>query len=102
MGQKSSQANNRVQQEALSIPLWGYSKKEHRWVQKQLDKDHKKDHLDEFRVVTYNIWFSDQYQPMRFNGLCNILSKSDAHIIGLQESSFSLSVIILKLILFDV
>ena len=41
--------------------------------------------LGEFRVSTYNIWFDDQYQPMRFQSLCNILSQSEAEIIGLQE-----------------
>jgi hypothetical protein len=89
MGQKSSHSNNTIQEEGFSIPLWEYSKEEHRWIQKQPDKDYKKSFSDEFRVLTYNIWFSDQYQPIRFHGLCDILNKSNAQIIGLQESSFS-------------
>jgi hypothetical protein len=39
MGQKSSHSNNTIQEEGFSIPLWEYSKEEHRWIQKQPDKD---------------------------------------------------------------
>jgi endonuclease/exonuclease/phosphatase family metal-dependent hydrolase len=88
MGQQASQANNNMEQEAFSIPFWEYNREAHGWIQKQPDKYYQKNHWDGFRVLTYNIWFSDKYQPMRFKGLCDILNRSDAHIIGLQESSY--------------
>ena len=40
------------------------------------------------RVLTYNIWFSDNYPPTRFNEICAILRKSGVQPIGLQEDSF--------------
>ena len=40
------------------------------------------------RVLSYNIWFSDKYQPTRFQGLCQILQESQADVIGLQEGQF--------------
>jgi hypothetical protein len=87
MGQQSTHSNNNnMQQEIYSIPLWGYNKEIHQWSQQQYDKDYQKNDWDRFRVVTYNIWFSDKYQPHRFNSLCDILNKSNAQIIGLQES----------------
>jgi hypothetical protein len=91
MGQKSSHSSKTTQQGVFSIPLWEYSKIGRGWTHKQSGKDHQQSYCDEFRVLTYNIWFANQYQPMRFQGLCDILSKSDAHIIGLQESSFLFS-----------
>ena len=77
-----------MHQEAFSIPVWEYSKEKQGWMQKQPDKNGPKTNYDEFRVLTYNIWFSDKYQPMRFQGLCDILNKSEAQVIGLQESTF--------------
>lgn len=74
-------------QQAFSIPLWRYSKEKHAWLPGQPDNSDQKSRLNEFRVLTYNVWFSLKYQPMRFQGLCDILNRSDAQIIGLQESS---------------
>lgn len=81
-------------QQESSIPLWEYSQERHGWFEKQYDKDNQKSNWDRFRVVTYNIWFSEKYQPLRFKSLCGILNRSDAQIIGLQESSFFLLLII--------
>lgn len=86
MGQESTHLNNNMQEEEISIPLWEYNRQKHKWLQKQFDKDYEKNSCEKFRVVTYNIWFSKNYQPMRFNALCDILNKSNAQIIGLQES----------------
>jgi antibiotic biosynthesis monooxygenase (ABM) superfamily enzyme len=98
MGQQSSRSNNNnMQQQVFSIPLWEYSKERQGWIQKQSDNNYQTNNWDGFRVLTYNIWFSDKYQPMRFKGLCDILNKSEAHIIGLQESLFPSSIRILKL-----
>ncbi len=89
MGQQASHSNNNMHQGTFSIPLWEYNQQGQGWIQKQPDKEcQRKNNNDEFRVLTYNIWFSDKYQPMRFQGLCDILNKSEAHVIGLQESSF--------------
>ena len=88
MGQQSSHSHINTQQQEASIPLWEYNKEKHGWIQKQYDRDYQKNDWDRFRVVTYNIWFSEKYQPLRFNSLCDILCKSDAQIIGLQESLF--------------
>lgn len=38
------------------------------------------------RVISYNIWFDRKHQPLRFQHLCAILYRSQAHIICLQES----------------
>jgi len=97
MGQRPSHLNNNIIQQELSIPMWEYNKEKHGWLQKQYDKDYRKSNWDKFRVVTYNIWFSEKYQPMRFKSLCDILNKSDAQIIGLQESSFFLLIIITQI-----
>ena len=94
MGQQSSHKNNNMSQQELSIPLWEFNKESHGWLQKQHDKDYHTNDWDRFRVITYNIWFSEKYQPLRFKSLCDILNKSDAQIIGLQESSFFLLIII--------
>ncbi len=94
MGQKFSHINNNMSQQELSIPLWEFNKERHAWLRKQHDKDCHTNDCDSFRVVTYNIWFSEKYQPLRFQGLCDILNKSDAQIIGLQESSLFLLIII--------
>ena len=91
MGQILGRLSTMMQQAGVSIPLWEYGKEGQGWTQRQPGKDQQENQWEEFRVVTYNIWFSDQYQPMRFNSLCEILKKSDAHIIALQESSFSVS-----------
>ena len=88
MGQKSSHSRKTTHSGAFSIPVWEYSKKGQGWTQKHSGKDRQPCYCDEFRVLTYNIWFSDKYQPIRFQGLCDILNKSEAHIIGLQESWF--------------
>ncbi|CAF0897228.1 unnamed protein product [Rotaria sordida] len=85
MGQKSTHIDNNMKKEEFSIPLWKYNKEKHEWREKQDNENNPTIYLDKFRVVTYNIWFSDEYQPMRFNSLCNILNKSQAQIIGLQE-----------------
>ncbi len=97
MGQQSSHSNNNMQQQESSIPLWEYNKERHGWSQKQHDKDNEKSDWDRFRVVTYNIWFSDKYQPMRFKSLCDILNNSNAQIIGLQESLFFLRIVIIQI-----
>ncbi len=86
MGQQSTRMSSNLNLEEFSIPLWEYNKEGHGWLRKQFDKDRPNNDWDKFRVVTYNIWFSDKYQPHRFNSLCDILNKSNAQIIGLQES----------------
>ncbi|CAF3025100.1 unnamed protein product [Rotaria sp. Silwood2] len=85
MGQKSTHLDNNIQEEEFSIPLWKYNREKKRWSQKQLDQNNSTIHLEKFRVVTYNVWFSGEYQSMRFKSLCDILNKSQAQIIGLQE-----------------
>jgi hypothetical protein len=94
MGQQSSHLNNNMSQQELSIPLWEFNKERHGWLQKQHENDHHTNDWDRFRVVTYNIWFSEKYQLLRFKGLCDILIKSDAQIIGLQESLLFLLIVI--------
>jgi hypothetical protein len=94
MGQLATHLNNKMQQQKSSIPLWEYNKERQRWSQNQQGTHHQNINLDKFCVTTYNVWFSDKYQPMRFKSLCDILSKSDAQVIGLQESSFFLPIII--------
>jgi hypothetical protein len=93
--QQSTRINSNLNQEEFSIPLWKYNKETYGWSQKQYDKDRPNNDWDKFRVVTYNIWFSDKYQPMRFKSLCDILNKSNAQIIGLQESLFFFLIIII-------
>jgi hypothetical protein len=88
MSQLSTRMGNIMQQQELSIPLWAYNTEKHEWIPKQHDREHQKNDWNRFRVVSYNVWFSEEYQPMRFQSLCDILNKSDAQIIGLQESSF--------------
>ena len=85
MGQQSLQSNNNMQQ-VYSIPLWAFKADKQVWIQTQAMTDQPKKRYEEFRVVTYNIWFSDKYQPTRFDNLCQILNQSKAQIIGLQES----------------
>jgi hypothetical protein len=89
MGQNPTHLNkNNMQQQEFSIPLWEFNKERHGWSQRQYDTVGPSKNWDGFRVVTYNIWFSDKYQPMRFKSLCDILNRSNAQIIGLQESLF--------------
>jgi len=97
MGQQSIQSNKNMLQQELSIPLWEYNQERHGWLRRQHDTDHQKSEWNRFRVVTYNIWFSEKYQPMRFQSLFDILNKSDAQIIGLQESSFFLLIVIIQI-----
>ncbi|CAF3118352.1 unnamed protein product [Rotaria sp. Silwood2] len=85
MGQQSTHLNSNMHQQEFSIPLWEYNKEKQKWLQKQYDNNNQMNNWNKFRVVTYNIWFSDDYQPMRFNSLCDILNRSEAQIIGLQE-----------------
>lgn len=86
MGQQAIQSNQNVH----SIPLWWYKKDQQSWIQIQPNGNQSKKAIEEFRVVTYNIWFAEKYQPMRFNSLCQILNQSKAQIIGLQESKNSI------------
>ncbi|CAF1114629.1 unnamed protein product [Rotaria sp. Silwood1] len=85
MGQECTHIDNNMQEEEFSIPLWEYNQQSQRWSQKQPGQYNSTLHWDKFRVVTYNIWFSEDYQPIRFRSLCDILNKSQAQIIGLQE-----------------
>ncbi|CAF1492393.1 unnamed protein product [Rotaria sordida] len=85
MGQGCTHMNSGMQEEEFSIPLWEYNKERQRWLQKQPDQNNQTIYWEKFRVITYNIWFSENYQPIRFNSLCDILNKSQAQIIGLQE-----------------
>lgn len=87
MGQQASQANQNVPQQVYSIPFWWYKKDQQTWIPIQSNANSSTKLIDEFRVVTYNIWFADKYQPMRFHSLCEILNQSQAQIIGLQESN---------------
>ncbi|CAF3418826.1 unnamed protein product [Rotaria sp. Silwood2] len=77
--------NNKKNKEDFSIPLWEYNNQTYAWSQKSPYQNKTTIEWKYFRVLTYNIWFSKNYQPMRFNGLCDILNKSQAQIIGLQE-----------------
>ncbi|CAF1116351.1 unnamed protein product [Adineta steineri] len=86
MGQGSTHLNSQMQQQETSIPLWKYDKERHGWSQKQCSTtDSSNKEWSQFRVVTYNVWFSDKYQPMRVQNLCDILNKSNAQVIALQE-----------------
>ena len=87
MGQQAIQSNQNVHPQVYSIPLWWYKKDQQSWIQIQPNGNQSKKIIEEFRVVTYNIWFSEKYQPMRFESLCQILNQSNAQIIGLQEST---------------
>ena len=87
ISQQSTRTTSKMQHDELSIPLWQYNTEKYGWAQKQYDSGDPKYDWDRFRVVTYNIWFDNIYQPIRFNSLCDILNKSNAQIIGLQESS---------------
>ena len=70
----------------FSIPIWSYQSDEQKWKEKTMMNEEIHDYYpNEFRVLTYNIWFSNEYQPIRFQGLCDILKQSQADIIGLQE-----------------
>lgn len=71
---------------AVNIPLWGYSAKKRKWREVAKVDTIPENSSNDFRVLTYNVWFSNEYQPMRFQGLCNVLEKSEAQITGLQES----------------
>jgi hypothetical protein len=90
MGQGSTHLDSTEQLQDFAIPLWEYNREKHIWSQKQQGIDYGKSDWDRFRVVTYNLWISDKFQPMRFRGLCDILSKSKAQVIGLQEGLFFL------------
>ena len=70
-----------------SLPVWEYNPLEQRWKNKIFTKQHHATDTNEFRVLTYNVWFSQMHQGIRFEGLCDILNKSQADIIGLQEGS---------------
>ncbi|CAF0895085.1 unnamed protein product [Adineta ricciae] len=85
MGQQSAHHSSKMQQQEWTLPLWQYRKEKHEWSERQYDTGTPRNIWNQFRVVTYNIWFSEQYQPMRFQSLCDILHRSDAQIIGLQE-----------------
>lgn len=86
MGQQQSNiSDHRLIQQQSTIPLWEYDEQKHAWKPKESKKYSSGCSWEKFRVLTYNIWFSDKYQPMRFQSLCDILSKSNAQIIGLQE-----------------
>lgn len=91
MGQQSIQSNSSMQQQVYSLPMWTFKKDKQIWIQTQGITDQPKKCYEQIRVVTYNIWFSDKYQPMRFENLCQILNQSQAQIIGLQESNFIIS-----------
>ena len=67
------------------IPLWKYSDERSQWTQHISGGHHNGDVEPALSVLTFNIWFSDRYQPMRFHGLCKILEQSRAQVIGLQE-----------------
>jgi hypothetical protein len=97
MGQTFTQLDRRNQPQELVIPLWEYNKGRQIWSQKQQGTDYRKNNWDRFRVITYNLWFSDEFQPMRFSGLCDILYKSDAQIIGLQEGCFFLLIFLTEI-----
>ena len=90
MGQRSSQAKTTIIEDKTSITLWEYNHDKRQWREKVLTKESNGNQVGEFRVSTYNIWFNNQYQPMRFQSLCNILSQSEAEVIGLQEGKFIL------------
>ncbi|CAF3791537.1 unnamed protein product [Rotaria magnacalcarata] len=77
--------DSNTKKEEFSIPLWEYNKQKHEWTLKQHGQNNRTHTWENFRVVSYNIWFSEDYQPTRFNSLCDILNKSQAQIIGLQE-----------------
>ncbi|UJR13368.1 hypothetical protein I4U23_000385 [Adineta vaga] len=74
-----------MQGQERPLPLWEFNKEKHGWSQRQYDTIGPKNDWKQFRVLSYNIWFAEQYQPMRFKSLCDILNRSDAQIIGLQE-----------------
>ncbi|CAM2697093.1 unnamed protein product [Rotaria socialis] len=85
MDQGSSNRDSNAKKEEFSIPLWEYNKQKREWAPKQRGQNSQTHTCENFRVVSYNIWFSEDYQPTRFNSLCDILNKSQAQIIGLQE-----------------
>ncbi|CAF3280726.1 unnamed protein product [Rotaria sp. Silwood2] len=87
--------NNKKNKEDFSIPLWEYNNQTYAWSQKSPYQNKTTIEWKYFRVLTYNIWFSKNYQSMRFNGLCDILNKSQPQIIGLQESSFNFLILII-------
>lgn len=73
--------------EESSIPLWTYCSDQKQWKQKTISMTFypTENETEALRVLTYNIWFSNEYQPLRFQGLCHILNHSAADVIGLQE-----------------
>lgn len=71
----------------IVIPLWNYDGNRKRWQETRINNQFHGDPISEFQVLTYNVWFANKYQPMRFENLCDVLNKSQAHVIGLQESS---------------
>ncbi|CAF1272631.1 unnamed protein product [Rotaria sordida] len=82
--------DNKNYEEEFAIPLWEYNNERYTWSQKPHYQNKSTSHWKNFRVLTYNIWFSKNYQPMRFNSLCDILNKSEAQIISLQEMTKSI------------
>ena len=72
-----------------SIPLWKYHRASDQWLERQFSSEEQKMPRSVFRVLTYNIWFSKEHQPRRFQGLCRILEESHADVIGLQEGFLS-------------
>ena len=76
------------------IPLWRYDDEQRQWM-RHISGGHQNQSAEQaLSVLTFNIWFSDRYQPMRFHGLCKILEQSHAQVIGLQEGSFSLQLVV--------
>lgn len=74
----------------ITLPIWSYQQNSRKWEARKINDDPQGNHLGEFRVLTYNVWFSNEHQPMRFQGLCHLLQQSQADIIGLQEGLLNL------------
>ena len=97
MGQECNQGMRTMPQEVYSIPLWKYNEQSQVWSSERSDQKQSTVRWDKFSVVTYNIWFAKDYQSLRFDGLCDILNKSQAQIIGLQESVYHCFSLLIKI-----